>query len=385
MNILNVNSTIGAELGGGTAERTYQLSKYLAEMPNITCEILVHDIDLHPQRVAACMPANVISISTIWKRFYVPMPEIRKISLAIRSADVIHMMGHWTILNAIVYFLARHYKKPYVFCPAGALPLFGRSLILKRVYNFIIGHAIVKNAALHIAITKKEIIDFLAYRVDLSKIEIIPNGVNLDFNVEAKTLLSKANLLGQFNLAPTLKYILFMGRLNAIKGPDILLEAFAQVKKEIPDLDLIYCGPDGGLGNRLVKLSNQLGIEDSVHFIGYVDGDIKAAFYRYAELLVVPSRQEAMSIVALEAGVHKRPALVSVECGLSEIRHIHELLEVPADVVYLRDSLLYLISHPEMLNQLGFAWHKYVIKNYAWDILAQTHLNLFAGLICFKK
>lgn len=380
-----MNSTIGTQLGGGTAERTYQLSKYIARKPNIRCQILVHDIDLNPQRVAACSPAKVISISTVWKRFYVPMPELRKICQAVKVADVIHLMGHWTILNAIVYILVRYYKKPYVFCPAGALPLFGRSLILKRIYNFFIGNAIVKNATSHIAITEKEVKDFLTYGIDLSNIKIIPNGVDIDYKVEVMGSLSKTKFLNKFNLPPTLKYILFMGRLNSIKGPDILLDAFAQVKDKISGFNLIYCGPDGGLLSQLRKRSIELGLQGLVHFVGYVDGDIKAGFYRYAELLVVPSRQEAMSIVALEAGIFGRPALVSSECGLPEIRQIHDLLEAPAEITYLRDSLLNLISQPEMLNQMGIAWRKYVIKKYSWDIIADSHLNLFASLISSKR
>jgi glycosyltransferase involved in cell wall biosynthesis len=116
----------------------------------------------------------------IWKRYYIPIGRYFKLIELVRDADIIHIMGHWTLINAIVYLISRAYNKPYVFCPAGALPLFGRSVILKKIYNLIIGNQIIKNANGWIAVTKTELSDFLYYGISQSNINIIPNGVDID-------------------------------------------------------------------------------------------------------------------------------------------------------------------------------------------------------------
>lgn len=380
MNILCVNTSLGTKVGGGAAERTFQLSKHLARQSNICCQVLVLNLDLDLSRIADCESVEVIPIDVLWRRFYVPIFWSRRICNAVIKADAIHLMGHWTILNAIIYILARYHKKPYLFCPAGALPLFGRSLILKRIYNLLIGRSIVKHAAFCIAITKKEVSDFLSYDVNLSDIKIIPNGVVFNSYTDKAESLSKAELFGRFHLLNTIKYILFMGRLNPIKGPDILLEAFAEIYSKLPNVHLIYCGPDGGMLNQLKDRSIELNIENLVHYVGYVDGVIKASLYRYADILVVPSRQEAMSIVALEAGMHKTPVLVTRECGLPEIQTIHSLLEAPANADCLGRNLLTLFSDPSLLCQLGISWNEYVVRNYTWNVVMKMYLNLFFSL-----
>ena len=68
--------------------------------------------------------------------------------------------------------------RPYVVCPAGALPLYGRSKWLKRCYNFIIGDAIIRNASGWIAVTEAEFPQFEEYGVDSSLVTVIPNGVS---------------------------------------------------------------------------------------------------------------------------------------------------------------------------------------------------------------
>ena len=133
MRILNVNSSLDLKTGGGTAERTFQMSRCLAKQDDVQCTVLALDIDLDASRIQAHAPARVISLPCFWKRFYVPRCGWKTIKRLVGEADVIHMMGHWSVLNALVYFAARSANKPYVVCPAGALPIFGRSALLKRL------------------------------------------------------------------------------------------------------------------------------------------------------------------------------------------------------------------------------------------------------------
>ena len=376
MRILNVNSSLGLKTGGGTAERTFQMSRFLAQQDGVRCTVLALDIELDSTRAQAHAPATVIALPCLWKRFYVPRSGWRTIKKLVGEADVIHMMGHWSVLNLLVYLAARSANKPYVVCPAGALPIFGRSARLKRFYNAIAGRAIIRNAAAWIAVTAGEFPHFETYGISTSRVVVIPNGVT----EEDFPLADKQEFLNRHDL-PDVPVVLFMGRLNPIKGPDLLLQAFIQIRHRFTDFHLVFAGPDGGMLSELQQAAEQAGISEYVHFLGYVSGNDKSAAYRYAKLLVVPSRQEAMSIVALEAGICGTPVLLTDQCGFSDIRLVDARLEVPATVDGVAQGLSSLLADATVLEHLASAWKDFVGRHYAWRNIVSEYIGLYKSII----
>ena len=65
--------------------------------------------------------------------------------------------------------------------------------------------------------------------------------------------------------------ILFMGRLAPIKGPDLLIEAFAHIADRYPETDLMMVGPDCGMREALVARTEALGLSRRVRFTGFLD------------------------------------------------------------------------------------------------------------------
>jgi len=285
-------------------------------------------------------------------------------------------MGHWSVLNALVYVVARLSGKPYVVCPAGALPIFGRSRLLKRLYNVVIGRAIIRNASGWIAVTSGEFPHFEQYGIPASRITVIPNGVcEEDFPVVDVASFRQTRSL------PDKPLILFMGRLNLIKGPDLLLQAFASVTDRIPDCHLVFAGPDEGMQAGLVEYAQQNGIADRVHFLGFVGGYDKVAAYRLATLLVVPSRQEAMSIVALEAGICGTPVLLTDQCGFGEIKSVHPALETSADVAGIANGLVRLMAEPGLLDRVGPDLQDFVLQRYTWSSIVAKYVQLYQAIL----
>ena len=375
MHILNVNSSLDLKLGGGTAERTFQMSRFLAKQSGVQCTVLTLDIDSSVSRALALLPACKVDLPCLWRRFYLPRAGWRTINRLVADADIIHLMGHWSVLNLLVYWAARRAGKPYVLCPAGALPIFGRSVILKRLYNFLAGHAIIKNAAGWIAVTASELPHFEQHGVDAKKVQVIPNGVNEDEfpAVELGNLLAKHNV-------PEAPIILFMGRLNPIKGPDLLLQAFIQVRDQLTGFHLVFAGPDGGLLEQLRRMTEHAGISQRVHFLGYLKGVDKSAAYRAARLLVVPSRQEAMSIVAIEAGICGTPVMLTDQCGFGQIRDIDPRLEVQATVDGIGLGLTQLLGNADVLIQIAPRWMYFVKHNFTWDAIGPAYLDLYKSI-----
>lgn len=376
LRILNVNDMLDLETGGGTAERTFQMSRFLARQGAL-CQVLTIDSShLDPQRIEALRPATAAVLSVLWRRFKVPQWSMVAIRRAVGAADIVHLMGHWSVLNAMTYLAIRRTGKPYVICPAGALPLFGRSRWLKRLYNLVIGNSIVRNAAGWIAVTEGEFSQFEEYGVPRARVTVIPNGVSAeDFPpVDIAAFRCRYGLPD----APT---ILFMGRLNPIKGPDLLLQAFLDSRQAFSRHHLVFAGPDGGMLASLRATAERSGMGAMVHFIGYVGGAEKSAAYRMADLLVVPSRQEAMSIVAIEAGICGVPVLLTDQCGFGEIREIDERLEVPVSVVGIANGLVDLLTAPGTLERLSPAWAGFVDRKYSWKALVPEYLKLYRRIL----
>src|SRR3954454_7136928 len=110
--------------------------------------------------------------------------------------------------------------------------------------------------------------------------------------------------------------LLCVGRLIPIKGHIVLLRAFAEARKRLPGLELDIAGR-GALEPALKALAVELGIQDSVRFLGYV-APIQAAIEQ-AAVVVVPSMGEGFGMVALEAMERARPVIAADVGGLSEL------------------------------------------------------------------
>ena len=100
-----------------------------------------------------------------------------------------------------------------------------------------------------------------------------------------------------------------------------------------------------------------------------------------ANLLVVPSRQEAMSIVAIEAGICGVPVLLTDQCGFAEIRSVDPRLETSATVAGLADGLTNLLAEPGILEKLSPVWSSFVNRKYAWTSLVPEYLKLYQNIL----
>ena len=379
MKVLNVCSNFDPVTGGGEAERTFQLTKFLG-LAHVQCRILTLHIDLSEQRIKSFGEDVVLALPCLSRRFYIPKVSFRQIQRLVDESDIVHLIGHWTILNALVYWAIQKSQKPYVVCPAGALSIFGRSTWLKKIYNWVVGKKIVINATSCIAVTQEEKDFFISQGVIQDKVVVLPNGiVGSDFLSQDVLKFRKKHALGER------PFILFLGRLNLIKGPDLLLNAFGVINEKFPSVDLVFVGPDGGMLKQLKELAQNLGIEKRVHFVGYVGGDEKSDAYHAAELLVVPSRQEAMSIVAIEAGMCGIPVLLTDQCGFEQLQKIGGGWIVTASVEGLAEGLKKIFSYPEGIRPTGLKMQHFVSQNFTWDRVVVSYINLFQRLTVIKE
>jgi glycosyltransferase involved in cell wall biosynthesis len=374
--VLLVNISLDAVAGGGTAVKTRALAAALGDA-GVDVTVLTTDVGLR-DGAPVVAGASVVALRCLVPRFYVPLVSPGRFRRLVRSADVVLLLNHWTALNAAAYWTARAAGKPYVVLPAGALPLFGRSKTLKRVFNTIVGRALVRRASAQIATTRDEVGHFAAYGVPAERVTVIPNAIDTRRDWRAPAAAFRERIGAPF--------VLFLGRLNAIKGPDLLLEAFARVSSRRPDLHLVLAGPDGGLGAALQGRATALGIATRVHLTGALDEDGKIEAYRSSELLAVPSRQEAMSLVVLEAGLAARPVLITDACGVPDVGEVDGGAVVAPTVDGIADGLWRMLSaSPEESRARGERWRQRVVERFGWDAVAPRYIHLFEQVLAGRR
>lgn len=375
MNIISVNAILDSVEGGGGAERTCQVAVELSKLGH-SITLVTSLVDEKTSKRMSANGVGVMVTGLINRRFLIPFPSFNKIRSLIKSCDIIHINGHWTIINSLAYFFAKLENKPYVVSPVGTLKLFGRSLRIKRLYNLFVGRYLIKNAHAHIAVTELEKSDFVNYDVDPSKVIIIPNGVDAEFFNSSDSNKFRIN----FELGDS-PFILFMGRINLIKGPDLLIRAFIEINNKIPSYKLVLAGPDEGLGRLLNDEINKRGLSDKIRLIGFVGGLDKVSAYVAADLLVVPSRHEAMSIVALEAGAAGTPVLVTDQCGFNQVEEMGGGRVVSVDSTAIGKAILELLDNPNELKAAGNRLNHFVKERFSLEKLAVEHINVYKKVL----
>ena len=157
--------------------------------------------------------------------------------------------------------------------------------------------------------------------------------------------------------------LLCVGRLIPIKGHIVLLRAFAEAKRDVPDLELEIAGR-GPLEPALRALAKDLGVAASVRFLGHVS-PIQPAIDR-AAIVVVPSMGEGFGMVALEAMERARPVVAAAIGGLGElVRHGETgLLVEPGEAEPLRAAIVELARDLARAARMGEAGRRRALSSF---------------------
>jgi glycosyltransferase involved in cell wall biosynthesis len=96
--------------------------------------------------------------------------------------------------------------------------------------------------------------------------------------------------------------------------------------------------------------------------------------------VVVPSRQESMSIVALEAGASARPIIITDRCGFDRVQKLGGGVVVPTQVDALAGAIYGLLSQPEQRVRMGAALYSLVKQEYTWSAAARRYIEIFESI-----
>ena len=181
-------------------------------------------------------------------------------------------------------------------------------------------HEVIDCADLMLASTAEERLQLAElYGAEPSRIEIVPPGV--DHSMFRPSRGEGALLRARLGLEDR-PLLLFVGRIQPLKGVDVAIRALALLDDPRSTL-VVVGGPSGPSGaaesNRLHELVVELGLGDRVVFLPPQPHDALADFYRAADVCVVPSRSESFGLVALEAAACGTPVVAAAVGGLRSL------------------------------------------------------------------
>jgi D-inositol-3-phosphate glycosyltransferase len=211
-----------------------------------------------------------------------------------------------------------------------------------------------------------------------SPIDVIPGGVDLDRFSPMPRGQARATL----GLAPNQNILLFVGRIQRLKGLEVLVRAFAK----LGDLDarLLVVGGQPGTSPesreiaRLHHLVAKLGIADRTGFVGAVAHEQLPLYYSAADVTVMPSSYESFGLVAVESLACGTPVVATRVGGLTSIVHDGETgLLVPwRDAQMFAESLRRVLEDADWRRRLAANARESVL-GYGWDRVADEHLALY--------
>jgi teichuronic acid biosynthesis glycosyltransferase TuaC len=178
------------------------------------------------------------------------------------------------------------------------------------------------------------------------------------------------------------KVIVSVSYLIARKGLGFNIKSVAQLADRYPDMKYLVIG-DGPEANSLKRLVSDLNLENMVGFLGALSHSKVMEYMALADLLSLPSWNEAFGMVYIEAMAHGKPVIACEGEGITDVIENGKtgLLVKPKDVDSLAQAMDFLLSNPEKAHEIGERARKLVLETYTWEKNARRYVEIYRELL----
>lgn len=251
-----------------------------------------------------------------------------------------------------------------------------------QLYTKLVVPLYCKRADAFISVAEAVKQDALRFvKLDANKIFTIHNGYDPEkfyFIDDAERLQA---VRAKYHLPE--KFILWVGQIGTRKNITRLLQAFAQIAHEFPH-DLVFAGEQRKKQNSKEALSQiatikQLGLENRIKFLGWVEHTDLPAIYRLAELFAFPSIYEGFGIPLIEAMACGCPILTATTCAPPEVVDGAGYLVDPLDVGAIAEGMRTVLRDPALRAKM-IARGLVRAKDFSWEKCARQVLAVFAAV-----
>jgi len=285
-----------------------------------------------------------------------------------RNFDIIHCHSIYPNGYVAAKLKAKLRSAVVVTCHGGDLRRFSRKLLARHRLRWT---ALQADATTCVSAGLKQSLDNLVGMT--TQACVIPNGVDPavappDRPCEAFSELAKS------------PFLLTLGRLHRYKGLDVLLNALAIMQNDGLTPPTVVIAGEGKEGDNLRSLAKTLGVNDSVHFVGNVQGNNKSWLLANCLFFLQPSRQEGMPLTVLEAMAYGKAVLGTKITGTEELvtDGLNGALVSPEDAGSLAKAICRL-TPGGTLRELG-KHAKSLAQRMSWHSIAERYLELFEGI-----
>jgi D-inositol-3-phosphate glycosyltransferase len=296
------------------------------------------------------------------------------------SYDLIH--SHYWLSGRLAVLFAEHWGVPMVSMFHTLAKLKNRvaesAAEREQEVRFEIERRTMAASDRVIAATEIDRTQIVRHYGQLAPIGVIPGGVDLELFKPRARREARAAL----GMAADQKTLLFVGRIQRLKGLEILLRAFAQLS-DLEARVLIVGGQPTTTHEtreitRLQHLAQKLGIAERVTFGGAVSHERLPLYYAAADVTVMPSSYESFGLVAVESLACGTPVVATRVGGLASIVRDGETgFLIPwRDPALFADRLRTLLTTPALQASLAERARPSVLR-YGWGRIADAHLAVY--------
>jgi len=298
---------------GGPSRTVVHLTEALANQPGLNVALVAQSHIGDPTVAAATerVVRHMVESRSSWAlKLGLPVrDELDKMAQS-RAPQLIHGHGIWLPVNHWTAHASRRHGVPLIIQPRGMLEPWAlkHKAWKKQLAMVLFQRRDLQTARLFVATAESEY-DSLRQAGVRQPVAVIPNGVEFQAIPAEKPQHDEA----------TPKTALFLSRVHPKKGLLKLIDAWARVAPMGWRLKL--AGPnEGGHLAEVMGLARQLGIEESVEYVGEVDGAEKAKLYVEADLFVLPTFSENFGVVVAEALAHGLPVITTRGAPWSDLQ-----------------------------------------------------------------
>ena len=229
-----------------------------------------------------------------------------------------------------------------------------------------------------------ELVDL--YGADPDAVDVVHPGVDLELFTPGSMIEARRRR----GIADDAVVLLFVGRIQPLKAPDVLVRAAAEMVARDPALRsrlvVAICGGPSGSGlaqpTSLIDLARELGIADLVRFEPPSDRSTLVDWYRAADVAVVPSYSESFGLVAVEAQACGTPVVAAAVGGLNTAvaDHVSGLLVAGHDPRDFATAIASLTSQPRLRRELSSGAHMHA-ASFGWAATTAGLLTSYSAAL----
>jgi glycosyltransferase involved in cell wall biosynthesis len=283
----------------------------------------------------------------------------------LRGFDIIHLHTFWSHQHVAARSFAIKYRIPYIMQAHGTVITFFDKQNLKKLYDFVWGNKILRDASKLIALTETEKEQYRVRGVPEKKICIIPNGINLS---EFEHLPKKGKFRQKFQIQDDCRLILYIGRLHEAKGLDLLVDAFYELNKISKDVRLMLAGPDEGYHNDLLNKIQKLNLENEILVPGFISNEEKIQAFIDSDVFVTPFYW-GFPVTFLEACACGLPIITTTHGDKLNWFNDNVGIVVEYNQESLKNAILKILNDDELKIKFGEKGKEIVKNEFNWGAI----------------